>query len=531
MQETIDQSGKKEVWKNEDVLSRPKKIYSNKHRENKIKKLLKKIRKWYKTNFKSNTVPNPYKYFNKQRRNAESKKRKQKIAKLKESFKEIFKNDDSQNKTTQRRKTGNRRKKIQKELKNLALKPITNFTKKKKKDENIYIKYQRRILLKNIKDPITNLFKKKAIGVKSKKKKSFNYYFQKEQRKLRLQRYNQIKSNISYIPYRFVTGISKTFKKIFKIIFSFRKEYKLLKDDILRVYKNTDLRSRLIYTYLNSTLSFLLSFIIIFFINQLITVYICSIYNIPTLLHSLGGFINYSPRYRQVMDYLDIIYLIGPYSYLWTRFNIIIIFGAAPFISLLLAVIFYKLYGITKSKVRFLRLFFLWSMINSFNMFFGAYIVGAITRSGFIKCVEWIFFSRKYDIEEIIIMVLSSIVLITIGFFSRTFFLRISDHKELTISRNRSYFLIAQILLPYLTSIAFLILISFPYLVHYNLFIYLPIFLVVITAVVSPRGFQKENVTIVRNKRDYNILKYGAFLLFLIILVFKIFFYKGISVI
>jgi len=531
MQETFDQSGKKEVWKNEDVLSRPKKKSSSKHRENKIKKLLKKIRKWYKTNFKANSVPNPYKYFNKQRRYAESKKRRQRLSRLKESFIEIFKNDDSQKQTTQKRKTGNRRKKIQKELKKLALKPITNFTSKKKTEENIYVKYQRRILLKNIKDPITNLFKKKITGVTPKKKKSFNYYFQKEQRKLRTKRYNQIKLNISNIPYRFLKGTIKIFKKLFKIIFSFRKEYRLFKEDILRVFKNTDIRSRLIYTYLNSTLSFLLSFIIVFFINQLITIYVCTIYNVPTLLHSLGGFINYSPHYRQIMDYLDIIYLVGPYSYLWTRFNIIIIFGAAPFISLLLAVVFYKLFGITKSKVRFLRLFFLWSMINSFNMFFGAYIVGAITRSGFIKCVEWIFFSRKYDIEEIIIMVLSSIVLITIGFFSRTFFLRISDHKELTISKNRRYYLIAQILLPYLTGIAFLILISFPNLVHYNLFIYLPILLVVITAVVSPRGFQKENVTVVRNKRDYNILKYGAFLLFLIILVFKIFFYKGITLI
>ena len=224
MQETIDQSGKKEVWKKEDVLSRPQKKYSNKHRENKIKKLLKKIRKWYKTNIKANTVPNPYKYFNKQRRNAESKKRKQKIAKLKESFKEIFKNDDSQKQTTQKRKTGNRRKKIQKELKKLALKPITNFTKKNKKEENIYVKYQRRILLKNIKDPIINLFKKKAKGVTSKRKKSFNYYFQKEERKLRLQRYKQIKSSTLNIPYRFVTGTLKIFKKLFKIIFSFRKE-------------------------------------------------------------------------------------------------------------------------------------------------------------------------------------------------------------------------------------------------------------------------------------------------------------------
>ncbi len=527
MQDTIDQSGKKEVWKKEEMSSPSRRKRYSKHKGSKLRKILKKFKKWYKSTFKINSTPNPHKYFNKLIKRAAIKRRKQTYAALRLSFQKLFAKKEQLNTRSRKRKFSIKRKKIQKEIKKVAINPIVDLTKKKK--TNIYVKFERELLLKKIKAPVTNLFKKESISSKKSKKRTFTYYFEREQRKLRSQRFKQFKLKIVTAPKRFIKGTLKGTKKVLKFIFGIRKEYRLLKIDFIRVKENVELKNRLVYTYLNSTISFLLSFIIIFFINQIVTVYVCSLYNIPTLLHSFGGFINYNSRYRQIMDYFDIIYLVGPYSYLWTRFNIIVIFGAAPFLSLLMAVLFYKLFLISKTKLKFLKLFFLWSLINSFNMFFGAYIAGAITRSGFIKFSEWIFYSNKYDISEIIMMVCSMIVLITIGYFTRTFFLKAADHKDLTIPKNRIYYLFAQVLLPYLSGILFLVLISVPYIVHFNIFIYLPIFLVVATAVVSPRGFQKENVSVSRHKRDYNILKYGTFLLFLIILIFKMFFYKGIT--
>ncbi len=530
MVETSDQSGNKEIWKKDENETRPRRKLYSKRKESKIKKLARKLKKWYNTTFRANAVPNPYKYFSKQRGIASAKRRKQFFQRLKSS---IFSSNKSvveiNSDVRQKRKSSRKSSKLKKELKKIALKPITDLTKKKK--INIYTKFQREVLLNTIKEPIAGLFSNKKSGGSSKTKRSFKYYFEKEQRKLRQEKYKKIKNNIITAPVRLIKSTARSLKKFFKFILNFRKQFALLRNDLNRISINSELKDRLIYTYLNSTLSFLLSFILIFFINQIVTVYLLSLYNIPTILHSMGGFINYSDRYRQIMDYLDIIYLVGPFSYLWTRLNIIVIFGTAPFLSLLLAVFFYRLYGIAKTKLRFLKVFFLWSLINSFNMFFGAYIAGAITRTGFIKFSEWIFFSNKYDIGEIIMMTCSMIVLITIGYFTRTFFLKAADHKDLTIQRNRIYYLFAQVLLPYISGILVLLLISVPYIVHFNIFIYLTIAFVVVTSVVSPRGFQKENITVIKQKRDYNILKLGTFLLLLILLVFKIFFYKGITII
>jgi hypothetical protein len=95
-------------------------------------------------------------------------------------------------------------------------------------------------------------------------------------------------------------------------------------------------------------------------------------------------------------------------------------------------------------------------------MFFGAYIAGFITRTEFIYTSEWIFMSNVFDIEELIFTAISVIVMLLISRLVTPLFLLSSGSVSVIKPEVRVFFVISQIILPWVTGVIVLLLLTLP---------------------------------------------------------------------
>jgi hypothetical protein len=201
----------------------------------------------------------------------------------------------------------------------------------------------------------------------------------------------------------------------------------------------------LIKTFFNSTVLFILAFYFTYFVHQGVTIITARLFDVPAVLYS----------YR-------IFWPLYTYSSLYTRQALILIFGAGPIVSLAMAILFYRFF----LWVRLLNLNFkilaLWVIFHSINLFFGAYIAGMITRTGFIYTTEWIFFSQVFGVEEIIFLIASVVVLIISGFFLTRMFLAGACSQELIETKVRIFYILAQVFLPWLLGLIVMVMVNYP---------------------------------------------------------------------
>ena len=200
---------------------------------------------------------------------------------------------------------------------------------------------------------------------------------------------------------------------------------------------------KFVKSFLLSTAYYIMAFLIIYVIYQIVTILVASYSHISGIWY-----------YYQLKFPLN--------SPLYTRTNLILIFASGPIVSLLLVLGSLKMFF---SKINFFKrfkLFFLWGFICGVNMFFGAYIVGFITRTEFIYTSEWLFLSNVFDIEEIIFTLISFGMLIGIGRIVTPLFLVSSGSVTLIKPEFRLYFIISQVMLPWLAGVVILFVLTLP---------------------------------------------------------------------
>ena len=206
-----------------------------------------------------------------------------------------------------------------------------------------------------------------------------------------------------------------------------------------------DLRRKFGFAYLHSTAYFILAFMLIYIIYQGITIAVASSYNIPIIWY-----------------YYQLKFPLYTFSPLYTRQALVVIFAMGPLLSLMLAFVFLKLYFTENPIAKRFKLFYLWMFICGCNMFFGAYIAGVFTRTEFIYTSAWLFMSRGFDTVEMIFTAISIIVLLIIGRIVTPLFLLSSGSVTLIKREFRLIFILSQVILPWLTGILILFLITLP---------------------------------------------------------------------
>lgn len=203
---------------------------------------------------------------------------------------------------------------------------------------------------------------------------------------------------------------------------------------VASAWRVKSLRDGYLRILLNSSVFFILTFLLVYYIFQFTTIYTAKAFDIPSKLFT----------YR-------IDWPLYTYSYLYTRVALIVIFGTGPLISLIIAFIFYRLYIWARTKSGKIKLVFLWGGFHAFNLFFGSYISGVLTRTGFIYTSEWLFISNIFDVEEIIFMIIAIVVLLIIGYFATKQFLYAAGSSSFIVPKYRTLFIICQVVVPWLT--------------------------------------------------------------------------------
>ena len=163
-----------------------------------------------------------------------------------------------------------------------------------------------------------------------------------------------------------------------------------------------------------------------------------------------------------VWYYYQLKFPLYTYSNLYTRAALVTIFGSGPAVSLVLAIVFMRLFFYKNLYSKSFQLFYLWGIINGLNMFFGAYIVGFLTRTEFIYTSEWLLMSSVFDVEEIIFTTLSLAIMVLAGRQLTSMFLVSSGSVTLVTPEYRLFFIICQLFLPWMAGGVIFFLITTP---------------------------------------------------------------------
>jgi hypothetical protein len=224
-----------------------------------------------------------------------------------------------------------------------------------------------------------------------------------------------------------------------------RQKRKQFRENFKKIVTTPELRLKFGFTYLNSTAYFILAYMLIYVVYQGITILVASSYNIPIIWY-----------------YYQLKFPLYTFSPLYTRQALVVIFAMGPLLSLMLAFVFLKLYFTENPIAKRFKLFYLWVFICGVNMFFGAYIIGVFTRTEFIYTSAWLFMSHMLDPVEIVFTAISIVMLIIIGRIVTPLFLLSSGSVTLIKPESRLFFVLSQVILPWLTGMLILFLITLP---------------------------------------------------------------------
>ena len=263
----------------------------------------------------------------------------------------------------------------------------------------------------------------------------------------------QIQQDIRRERIRWVLGIPSRMNNAIKALIEKRKarlqfQWMTMADPMSEFneqLRKANYRIMLLKTFINSLVLFVLAFWMVYLSNQMISILTGKIFSIPAVLYS----------YR-------IFWPLYTYSSLYSRQALIVIFGMGPLSSLIIAIASYRIYIWARKSRLNIKMLLLWIALHGFNLFFGAFIVGVITRTGFVYTTEWIFYSSVFDVEEIIFMISSVVGLIIIGVYTTRQFILAANSPELIPPRLRFFYILAQVFLPWLFGNLLLYLINYP---------------------------------------------------------------------
>lgn len=259
------------------------------------------------------------------------------------------------------------------------------------------------------------------------------------------ERKKQIRQKIKNYPANFRIHTAQFWKNRWNNLAHSWNSVRIFAREFIKVSRDRVLSRDYLISTLNSLSMFILSFLLVYLTSQVATIITASYYEIPTVLYSYRV---YWPLYT--------------YSTLYTRGALIVIFGIGPAISLILAFLFYRIFLLLKHRTRLLRIFFFWATIHGLNFFFGSYIVGVITRTGFIYTSEWLFFSNIFDPEEIMFMIIAFIALIVAGYLATRHVITTADSEIMIIPRFRVFYLLSKVLIPWIIGNLVLFAINLP---------------------------------------------------------------------
>jgi hypothetical protein len=184
-----------------------------------------------------------------------------------------------------------------------------------------------------------------------------------------------------------------------------------------------------ITTITNSTIAFILSFIIIFILFDFTFAVVSSFYGLkPVVLYPLINFTFW--------------------NYKWDIESITVIYTSGAVVSLLLAGIFNLIFLYFKNKNRFLKLLFLWGTLHAYNIFFSHLIDAPASDSYIGGVLAWYYWT---SFSKWILSIFGMLMLVFIGFvFCKPFLSTALRYRYIRRYKVRNHFILTDIIIPYI---------------------------------------------------------------------------------
>jgi len=196
----------------------------------------------------------------------------------------------------------------------------------------------------------------------------------------------------------------------------------------------------------------------------------------------------------------------------WNQPNVILTFSVGAVICAFFGIVCLRLFFIYRKGKNWIRLFFLWGYHHGFNLFFGAYVSGVISRSGFRHASNWAAIPLEV---EYLIAIGAIICMFLVGFLSVKFFLQIAISQSLLVNHRRNRFITALVFVPWFAGSLSLIALKFPKITYYEALIFLMMFTSVVPVYIAQRFFYEVQIVKFDTKLKVNWMAFAALGLFM----------------
>ncbi len=179
----------------------------------------------------------------------------------------------------------------------------------------------------------------------------------------------------------------------------------------------------------NSTSAYVLSFLLVFYINHIIKIIICGSYS-----------------YDVGFDWVSVMYYIEPYE--WTHDSVRLIFSAGPILILVTGTIsLIAFWSLVEEHAR-LKTFFMWLTLHSYNFFFGGLLIGNVFKKGVGHVFNWMYLT---DTWKMIVALIGFLGLLgTAYFMSRPVAISSNSYFNKLNNKNYPFFITAQVIVPFI---------------------------------------------------------------------------------
>ena len=215
-----------------------------------------------------------------------------------------------------------------------------------------------------------------------------------------------------------------------------------------------------IVSFLNSLFLFLLSFIIIYGINLLTTLLISAKWEVDAVIRNFR-----------------VEFLIGPQSSKWNVDSIVIIYLAAPFISLFIVGVISRLWLIFRGEKSYINLFLMWAFFHSLSFGMGALIAGILTKDVVWYAIAWMGIPI---VIQYLIIPLIAILLYYAGSLVSLLFFETCNYPNPANMFNRQSWMLNAALKPWLIGTAIILGVFLPDVRYYEFIILMLEILIII---------------------------------------------------
>ncbi|MFA5727447.1 MAG: hypothetical protein WC886_07400 [Saccharofermentanaceae bacterium] len=261
------------------------------------------------------------------------------------------------------------------------------------------------------------------------------------------------------------------------------------------------------FIFINSTVLFLLAYLLIAIITRLAIGFSALAFDIHTILF-----------------YYNIEFLIE--SDKWTTDAVQVVFSTGPLVALFIGILLFLLYEKVLEETGILRLLILWMVLHSLVFFLGEMLMGAIFNKGFGYVIIYLFFM---DTGKMLISIFAMIIMVVLGLVLTPIFLSSGNiYFNFLDKGNRTKFIVNQFIFPFLVGNFLIFCIKIPEITLYEISTNATMLLILLPVVL--KGINSKDLFFDEEPRVIRFSFVLAIITLLFAILYRIFFGMGIRI-